>query len=152
MANETDKKLFGEICSVYDRAALTLTDTANELLELEIKFGSGSSLVKKRKEQLQDLRRLYDGTLSYINYLRELNNNMYIEFWAKELFRHQRETGLPVSKIMDLAGQGSEQWKKIDELDDLINLVREKVGPAAEVNNEFEDFINALREGSPSSK
>jgi hypothetical protein len=147
--NEVDKISLDEVTKTFDASGLVLNELASEITQLEIKFGSSSKLAKAKRTQLNTLRQLYDKTLKYINYLRSLNHAMYTEFTAMELARFQKETGLPISKIMGLAGHDPTEWQAVDELDAKINRIKEVLQIPEVLSPEFETFIEVLRKGSP---
>lgn len=145
MVNDTDKQLLAEITKVFDTSAQVLVDLNEEIVtHIEPKFGTAGALTKKKREQLDTLRGLYDKSLNYINYLRDLNHKMYTEFMTTELLRYQKQTGLPISKIMELAGRDPGKWREVDEWDAKIKRIKEMLNIPEELNAEFEEYIKAL--------
>lgn len=144
MANETDKNLLGEVERAFDKSALMLNELLSEIVSVKEKYGSESSLFKKKNEQLNTLRDLHDKTLNYINTLREANSAMSTEFIGYELMRVQRETGIPISKIVQLAGGDPAQWQRVDQLDAVVNKVKVKLN-IREESNGLECLIELLR-------
>ncbi len=143
MENEKDKALFNEIGKVYDSSALIINDLVQEIATLETKYGTASKIVEKKRLQLAQLRALYDKTLNYINYLRELNHNMYTDFMMSELLRHQKETGLRFQNIATLAGWDAEKWKDVDKWEQVIRNA--KVVLNVEDTDEFDTFIELIK-------
>lgn len=144
MANETDKQFYEEVRRSFDAAALTLNELAAEILQCETKFGRESSITKKKIEQLQALRSLYDSSLKYINYLRDLNHQMYNEVICRELERHKRETGLSYAQLAELAGWDTERWERVDKFDDIIQAAKAKL-KVVDDDGSLESLINSLR-------
>jgi hypothetical protein len=128
MANETDKKLLQETERAFDKSSVLILELTEEIKEVEIKFGSSSSITIKKKNQLDTVRHLHDKTLTYINYLRDINENMYSSLVFNELERFSISTSLPMSKLVELAGGDPGRWKKLDKLNFVIEEMRQAVG------------------------
>lgn len=143
MANETDKHLYQGVEKSFDAAAVTLNSLAAELLQLENKYGTGSSLLKKKRDQFNTLRAVYDQSLKYINYLRDLNDRLVQEGVSRDLMRHKRETGLPYETIAELAGWPPGNWNKLDKIDQVLQDAGKSLGIPEDES--FESFINLLR-------
>jgi len=143
MANAQDKQNYQDVERANDAAALTLNDLAAELLQLETKYGTGSSILKKKRDQFNTLRAQYDQTLKYINYLRDLNDRMAQEVTSRELSRHKRETGLPYEMIAELAGWPPGAWAKLDKIDQVLQEAGKSLG--IREDESFESFIYTLR-------
>lgn len=143
-----DKELLSRQMSTLDASAIVLQQLAQEILQIEEKYGTKSKLLEKKKDQLKKLRELYDNSLDYINFLRTHNLAMYSEFMMAEVIRHSRDTGMPVSKIMSLCGDDSGVWQSVDKLDTLISDLKIKMGfkTDPETTFDFNDFITRMRE------
>lgn len=126
-SNLIDKDNLAEVTAVFDAAVITLNELAQEIVTIEAKYGTKSALLAAKKTQLAHLRNLYDKTLKYINYLRELNQSMYTEFMVAELMRVKEESGLPFEHIAHLAGMNPEPWRKMDEWDNILKRVATKL-------------------------
>ncbi len=142
--NQKDKAMYNDIEVVYNESALTINRITEEIVNLQEKFGTSSKIVETKKNQLAQIRRLYDKTLSYINYLRELNHSMYNEFMFIEMERHKKEMGLSYQQLAVLSGKNPKEWEKIDKLDRVIASIKTKL--KLEEPNEFERFINELKD------
>lgn len=143
MANEKDKALFIEIEKVYDNAARQIQLLAEKQIELETKFGISSQITQGGHANLQMYRILYDKTLHYINFLRELNAGMYENLVTAELMRHKAETGLPYANIATLAGLDPERWAALDKIEEKVKKVKELTGDTSE----FSAFISWMKDG-----
>lgn len=141
--NQKDKVLYTEIENVYNHSAMVINKMTEEIITLQEKFGTASKLVETKKEQLTQIRTLYDKTLAYINYVRELNYNMYNEFMFIEMERHKKEMGLSYQQLAVLSGRDPNEWKKVDEWDKVITSIKTKL--KIEEPSEFERFINELK-------
>jgi hypothetical protein len=144
MANETDKQLNQAAERSFDAAAIALNELAAEIVTIEQKYGSASSLLKKKLDQLQTFKNLYTHSLTYINYLRDLNDRMFNEVMARELERHRKETGLSYEQLGQLIGGDAERWKKIDQVDAVLRDAKTRLG-ITDDSDSFESFIKTLR-------
>lgn len=145
MANEREKQLYQDVERSFDASAVTLNELAAEMLQIESKYGRESALLKKKTDQLKTLRDLSDKTLTYINYLRNLNDRMYQEVITRDLERHRRETGLSYAQIAELAGlTDPERWATLDKHEKILQEARAKFGILDEEGS-LETFLQALR-------
>lgn len=143
MANDKDKALFNEIEKVYNNAARHLQLLQEKQTELEKKFGPSSRITQDGHANISMYRILYDKTLDYINFLRELNASMYENLIGAELMRLRSETGLPYANIAKLAGIDPEKWAALDRIDSKVKKIKELVGDTSE----FDTFISWMRDG-----
>jgi hypothetical protein len=152
MANETDKQAYESITSTFDKAAQALQELANDCIQTENKLGSASKIAQKKFEQLNAFRRMYDDAIKYINYLRQLNHDMYNEFMAIEFDRWCQEMGLPPSKLAEMAGLDPKKYETHDKIYRLAEELKKKTGTPdfLERQMRFEDFLKSMRGGSPS--
>jgi hypothetical protein len=146
MGNDQDKQFQEDITKIFDRSGAVLAEMQAELFEILNKYGTESKLLKRKTQQFEQVRELYDKSLTYINYLRQLNHSMYIEFMSEELVRHSRETGLPISKVAALAGQDPTPWKAVDEWDERLQRIRTRL-QIPEDRYDLERFIERLKGG-----
>lgn len=144
MSTAKDKTLFLEIEQVYNNAAKHLRLLTEKQVELDTKFGAGSKIVQAAHTNIQMYRTLYDKTLNYINFLRDINASMYDNLITAELMRHKAETGLPYANIATLAGLDPERWAALDRIEAKVKNIKEHVGDTTD----FDAFISWMRDGN----
>lgn len=120
---DKEKKLHAEIEKVYTKSGSALAAMNESVAELSTKYGSHSKSVLRMIDQISTFIELHDKSLEYINHLREMNYNMYGDYFSRELTRHKKATGLPYVKLVQMLGYESEDWERADRFDLLIDSV-----------------------------
>lgn len=116
-----DKKYLEDIERRFDATGILMIELSEELKDLAVKFGPTSNLVQRRKDQLATISQLYDSTREYIDFLRGLNIDLMGEATAWVLMNAARDSGLPISKVVELCGGDPTRWSEVDKLDQLIS-------------------------------
>lgn len=106
--------------ATYERAVLLINELTEEVQALEIKYGTESKLVNKKKEQIETIRTLYKNSAAYIDFMRDLNFKLTINYQALEIVTLHHETGLPYEKIARMMDYNQADFKKLDDIDPLF--------------------------------
>jgi chromosome segregation ATPase len=145
MANNTDRERLAVVERSYDKAAIIINSLAAELVDLRGKFGERSKIVADKAAQLATLRALYDTSLEYINYLRDLNDSLYQQRLAEKLVAYQRRTSLPFTQIARLTGHPDpDAWAEADAWVDRLARMKEAINYHDDVN-EVTDFLEEFK-------
>jgi hypothetical protein len=143
--NKIDKQKFDDLSKVYDDSANILKELASEVTDISVKYGTSSLLTKRKKNQLEIFIKLYDKTLDYINYLRDLNHSMYNELLYSELTTVEEKTGLPTHKILHLSGASEAQCNHVKKISDLISRVKAEMDYTENTAQELQTLVNKLK-------
>lgn len=125
--NTTDKAKIEEITRIYDAMAMALNEYKEDIDQTELKLGTTSKVVKKKRDQLKTFALMYDKSLGYINYLRALNQGMHNDLVAIHLVYTKLGTSLPMSALASMVNDDFEKWDTVDKIDDVINSVYDKL-------------------------
>ena len=91
------------------------------------------------------MKALYDNSLSYINYLRQINAGMQSNELMHNLLRVHERTGLPLSVIMGQIGAESNQWDKVDKINDVIRRARETLKMPDDPSEDLNEFLDRYK-------
>ena len=117
-------ELYENVQACFDRTALTLNEMAADYLKTEEKFGTDSKVSKIKRGQLTTVKEFYDATLSYINFLRDQNSQMYNDFKAREFTLMCKVSGLTCGQMARLLNYPNpERWDVSDKLQQVIDNV-----------------------------
>lgn len=151
MNAQDTQKLLDQIERSYDDTAILMIELSEEIKSLEVKFGAASKLVATKKIQLATIARMFDCTRAYVEHLMQVVQDQDGKILAIQMHAAQIDTGLPVSKIAQLAGiEGDElkKWQDLDKIDSIVRRAREalqKAGIMSTPPTHLEMFIFNLK-------
>jgi len=130
MGNNDKKEIVDAkvLAKTFDDATIVLQEMQSDIAQyFMVRYGTESKVVKKKILELESLKRLHSQALGYINYMRELNHKMSINYRVMEIMAAQHETGLPWEKVARLLGWETDKFKKLDDIEPLFRKIMQDI-------------------------
>lgn len=116
-----------KVRQAFDAAAKTMAEMVVEAADLQKKFGSESTLVNKKLEQIRILKEFYTHAGAYQDRLGRLIKLQAVNYEALLMIETSRALGVPFRKAMELLGipePSEEMIKDIDTLNRMIERLK----------------------------